>query len=155
MREIKFRGWTGTTMIENLCVGGDFAIELILNGIPRRLEEYQSIMQYTGLHDKAGKEIYEGDIVLDTEVEKSTLKHIVSFGKIGYDGTWNGLTGFSFKEYQTSKEDFMELHYHDDPSFLEVVGNIYEGEKLIPKKDVRMLETNDHQAICRCGLTEW
>ena len=56
MREIKFRLWEHGTMYDSDCC--DFSIELCgygnFNGI---------LMQYTGLKDKSGKEIYEGDII--------------------------------------------------------------------------------------------
>jgi hypothetical protein len=58
MREIKFRAWDGEKMIfpsdpdtYSKFVRG----ELVCPGV--------ILMQYTGLEDKNGKEIYEGDIV--------------------------------------------------------------------------------------------
>jgi len=59
MREIKFRAWDidGKRMVYG---------EDALNAIPlAEVNPEITIMQYTGLKDSNGKEIYEGDIVRD------------------------------------------------------------------------------------------
>ena len=57
MREIKFRAWD-TEVKQNISWN---EIKPYLNCII--LDETLILMQYTGLKDKDGKEIYEGDIV--------------------------------------------------------------------------------------------
>lgn len=108
-REIKFRAWDGFKMYEP-CVwmgkeyqpGRDSFIETHL-------------MQFTGLKDKNGKEIYEGDIVSDG-FEKAII-------------TW-------FKdECQFLAFNKHELSGFNDPQVLgewaEVIGNIYENPELL------------------------
>ncbi|OAJ75303.1 hypothetical protein AYJ08_05195 [Brevibacillus sp. SKDU10] len=73
------------------------------------------LRQYTGLYDKNGKEIYEGDIVLSRS-EPATGTVEFSYGSIIVD--WHG-------------PDIDDLRdYHE---FLEVIGNIYENPELLEK----------------------
>lgn len=70
------------------------------------------VMQYTGLHDKNGKEIYEGDIVAFP-----TFRYVVSWND-KYAG-WEPWVVFV-----EGQDNIVEC----DP--LEVIGNIYENPKL-------------------------
>ena len=66
-REIKFRAWDGKKMLPNRTVfnGADWDCE-------RDAATGNPIMQYTGLKDRNGKEIYEG---LDDDYLAETLEH--------------------------------------------------------------------------------
>ena len=80
----------------------------------------ESIGQYTGLHDKNGKEIYEGDIVLITRpciLEKGEVKFM------------NGC--FTIK----SKDTLLMLYQCEINNFkLEVIGNIYDNPELVKEE---------------------
>jgi len=105
-REIKFRAWDRE---EKRMI--DYFHETYL------WEDYQSdrygVMQYTGLHDKNGKEIYEGDII-KTPYGMSRI-----FERLG---CW-------FVEMQK------ELGYFTIDEPIEVIGNIYENPDLLKEKN--------------------
>ncbi len=114
MREIRFRAWDSVNKETNP------PEELIhLKGdITKDLEDTNSclvLMQFTGLKDKNGKEIYEGDIVKD----QFGIKYEVVFNKCCFYGKadpWNG------------EEDIDLAHKETE---IEVIGNIHENPELI------------------------
>ena len=77
------------------------------------------LMQYTGSHDKNGKEIYEGDIVGDKDI-KWVIK-------------WN-LHRMGFSLYPTTEQlyDEMPINVENKLGF-EILGNIYDNPDLLEK----------------------
>ena len=86
------------------------------------------IMQYTGLKDKNGKEIQEGDIVSIND-----KKYIVKwFNKLTWD---SGCLhpGFYFKGFDETFDykEVVDLDYHTSFHNIEIIGNIYENKELV------------------------
>ena len=131
MREIKFRAWlkedkkmvnveTLFIGINRLCFGNSKTEDLFF----RDFEEVE-LMQYTGLKDKNGKEIYEGDIVLIKLDETSTwYKTVVGFKK------------GAFIANLIDKEDYVYIFHHGftDDDF-EIIGNVYENKNLLEENE--------------------
>lgn len=92
-----------------------------------KLEEVE-LMQSTGLFDRNGQEIFEGDIVTDGDVISDIKYHqTLGFYMIGK-------YGFSVPFGQgVDVEYFEEFAVHVSKTF-EVIGNIYENQELLENK---------------------
>jgi uncharacterized phage protein (TIGR01671 family) len=129
MREIKFRAWDKIeerlwyTGFSISCTGGIARGNAIsVDDINDRLE----VMEFTGLKDKNGKEIYEGDIVNAIAEEEfsdhTTIGDIIS--NENYDfGEWQVRQN---KQYSHG----LGLSWGAWES-IEVIGNIYENPELL------------------------
>ena len=133
MREIKFRAWAVASNImfyPNTDDGWDI-VNGELDPLPNTI-----LMQYTGLKDRTGKDIYEGDIckchiftqelgenmgVCEGEVEFICK---IKFGVCGVTAQKGG---------NNSGALFFYDNFHEES--LEVVGNIYENPELLEDKD--------------------
>lgn len=128
-REILFRGmsvydnkWVYGSLIEQDIGGARYYLICSSNQMPEdgELVNFATIGQDTGLLDKKGNKIWEGDIVLTSEGSM----HEIVFGKIGFDYRWNGLTGFALK--RLNEYGFQEIYCTDHPETLEVIATIYD-----------------------------
>lgn len=145
MRTFKFRAYEDDKMYYQVRCGGVFddiptaptvwdekqGDWLNLTGQPHTL-----IMQFTGLKDKNGKEIYEGDIVIrsvyqttkreNNDGSSSTLIHTNK-----PKTQTMGIVKYSEKDvgFETGNPSIWLGHYDD----IEVIGNIYENPDLINK----------------------
>lgn len=117
MREIKFRAWDKEN--EKMMKVSSLHLEnkeiSVKENETFHLFRMQDLMQYTGLKDKNGKEIYEGDIVVLNNIENDNMC-IVRYEHSSYR-----LEGWSLREDLSNVED----------RFLEVVENIYENKNLL------------------------
>lgn len=89
------------------------------------LDDEVILMQSTGLKDKNGKEIFEGDIVTDGDVTSDIKYHqTLGFYMIGK-------YGFSVPFGQGVDVEFFEEFADHVSKTFEVVGNIYENPELL------------------------
>ena len=126
-REIKFRARNNKCWIYCDAIINGWAI-LNENGGMAKINP-ETVGQYTGLHDKNGKEIYEGDIVLyqDWEMayEGGGNDSFINKGIVEY---CEDNCCFNVTERQTV--DLADVLYKDNED-LEVIGNIYDNPELL------------------------
>ena len=115
MRKIKFRFWLGKTF--------QGILELEKGGIIDMGWEWDSVDQFTGLLDRLGKEIYEGDITTWGEygnVDPCGVDIIEGQGKPHIVGFENG--SFTNTHLTNGLNEFFPV---------EILGNLYENPELL------------------------
>ena len=138
MREIKFRVWQKSLkrFMSQYYDGGE-RIVMSLEGKPLEWDEMKNlremsddfvVQQYTGLKDKNGKEIYEGDII-QWSIDWRERKAEVKYGIGEFDGGVYKYAGFYLEGDGRILEPYeiTNMIKHKEYYSYKVVGNIFEG----------------------------
>ena len=163
MREIKFRAWDKKEKTLHYATDDNCWWVIYLQGSVHYPDEHFKdvtkqcvLMQYIGLKDKNGKEIFEGDIVAydesvmsDTGEDKPNyIEKCIDKGFIYADGKrgerrygrefrlveWkDGSCGF--EPFSNSYENCGHSGGGKHPNGVEIIGNIYENSELLETKN--------------------
>ena len=142
MREILFRGktqqytrWIYGDLNHYMCDDGVFIAE---NGYSMHRVFKETVGQYTGLTDKNGKKIFEGDIVKiehsDYAFDGMTLEYRKEKGVIAYDNIGSvGLIVGRYKDENVWSDFFNVLGLTDriESWSFEIIGNIHDNPELL------------------------
>lgn len=128
----KFRAWDKTNkgiyLVDEI-IWNNGKFDSIWNAITfyLRADEVE-LMQSTGLFDKNGKEIFEGDIITNG----TAIVDVKSHQTLGFYTVVNGEERFfgsntSIKDFENDVEEFS--------SVTEIIGNIYENMELLEEEE--------------------
>lgn len=140
MREILFRGkgdkkyndgvWYFGVPIR--CYDGDWQI---CTNNSKRTVIPETIGQYTGLKDKNGTKIFEGDIVKCVDANNGgSFTAIVSFGNPNYEYNW----GFQLVRMggdSLNTDILLWVDMEETGAYIEVISNIYDNHELLGGKE--------------------
>lgn len=128
MRDIKFRAWH--KKYKKMFKIGQITLEKGIWNFEPDDREYKGmsilyqpsfvLMQYTGLHDKNGKEIYEGDIIQYEDIIKGLVRYSEKYAQYVLVNTGS------------VKDEFEPLGDYNMEVF-EVIGNEFDNPDLLEK----------------------
>jgi uncharacterized phage protein (TIGR01671 family) len=133
MREFKFRFWDSQN-VHNVSRKGELQLTFGMNETWSAWSPYEEVadgkdtenklMQYTGLKDRNGKGIYEGDII-----QTGSIVEKVCFGEfVIYDENDNDICSVIGFYTETKNNSRYPLEVNSNT---EIIGNIYENLELL------------------------
>jgi len=122
-RAIKFRAWDKDGGMKHITSFLSFG----RTGEFSSVEDNEDVvlMQFTGLLDKHGKEIYEGDIVVQGEPSINRELLLVRWHQNRFIATMDNVKTDALSFSYDSSFTFMDWHR------LEVIGNVFEDKNLL------------------------
>lgn len=143
MRTIKFRGkrkdnrgWVFRDLNQNDIHHGN---AILTNGVINNAVDPETVGQFTGLTDKNGREIYEGDIVSAfSNINKISDPHL-STSDPTYSNKYvefiRGVFSLSSLEFPNGGCGVLDHYVGAMSKDLEIIGNIHDNPELLTNKE--------------------
>lgn len=129
MRDIKFRAFDKKLKKVLKVKEIDFdnrivTLEISESAIKKIPFEDVELLQYTGVKDKNGKEVYDGDVFIHTGQKFEVIWYSTRF------------IGIDHKDYAITDGYccYVDCQYKDGSSSIEVIGNVYDNPELSRKR---------------------
>jgi len=125
-RELKFRVWDAKEKRwDNPALVEIFNSDGVLGHLYDPNSEYTTIQQFTGIYDRDGKEIYEGDILLGTDLYNYE-------GEFETPVLWNdGIYSCSVTYPCGGRGGFYLTTEIAQEHYVKVIGNVHENPELL------------------------
>jgi uncharacterized phage protein (TIGR01671 family) len=138
-REIKFRVWDGDAMYDATDYP-DYTLDTFttvhkMKPEYRRLLDRFTLMQYTGLKDRNGREIYEGDIVRWGHIEGGE-EDPVRIAEVRIDPDIQFVAHnipSSYRDKDCHVFHYGTFAYRDTHNWLDIIGNVFQHPELIKR----------------------
>lgn len=118
MREIKFRAWTNSRY---------FYFDFSKKHVHRFIGKNYVFEQYTGLKDKNGKEIFEGDII----AVNGKYPKIIEYSDKDFGFVMINISDLKNAEWMEIKQSPSACWFNDFKREIEIIGNIHENKDLL------------------------
>ena len=131
MREIKFRAWVDGEMVSPMVVIAEQQEVMFVELSKVTTGHDIKWMQFTGLRDRNGREIYEGDVAEyssgHVNLEKASGNYVIRWNK--KEACFEGYCSNAwYPDGNRENIFYFEEYFNKD---IEVIGNIYENPELL------------------------
>lgn len=134
MRPIKFRAWDGKKMFAVQGLVFEYQKPTVIENIGENYKEdtdAKALMQFTGLNDKNGKEVYEGDFIRMKQQTWAYAEHLMQVQWSEEYASFQAMVVSTLGHLDGTAKVGTPYSMSVATKHGEVIGNIYENPELL------------------------